>query len=66
MRGRFRHHKGNVYAAEGLARDHETREEVVIYRREDADPQEIPEVRPLSEWLGEVRDGVPRFKRLSS
>ena len=65
MKGRFKHHKGNVYVAEGLARDHETREEVVIYRREGADPNDLPEVRPLREWLEEVREGVQRFTRLS-
>lgn len=63
---RWRHWKGNIYLVEGAARAHHTKEELVIYRREGSDPADLPEARPLSEFLDEARPGVPRFTRLQN
>jgi hypothetical protein len=62
--GLFRHYKGNLYRAIGLATHSETEEPLVVYHRE-GDPRLW--VRPLDMWQEEVTvDGqrVARFARI--
>lgn len=53
----WRHYKtGNVYAVVGCAIAESTLEPLVLYRH-----LRITFARPLSEFLGEVSPGTPRF-----
>jgi hypothetical protein len=65
MMGYFRHFRGGVYVAIGLARHSETEEELVVYFPYSC-PGELW-VRPLAMFIEEVdHEGVrqPRFERI--
>ena len=55
IHGIYRHFKGNCYLVEELARDSETEEEMVVYRKLYGDGSLW--VRPLSMFLSEVDHG---------
>ena len=61
--GRYRHYKGNDYEVIGIARNSETEEEMVIYRKLYGDSSLW--IRPLAMFMEDVTvDGrqVPRFE----
>ena len=61
--GRYRHYKGKEYTVIGVARHSETKEELVVYRKEYDDHGLW--VRPLAMFLESVEvEGktVPRFE----
>ena len=63
--GKYRHYKGNEYEVIGIAKQSETREELVVYRALYGDHDLW--ARPLETFTGEVEvDGnkVPRFEYL--
>ena len=64
IHGIYRHFKGDYYLVEELAKDSETKEDVVVYRSlyEDGGLW----VRPLSMFLSEVDHQKYRFQLISS
>ena len=63
--GRYRHYKGNDYEVIGIARNSETEEEMVVYRKLYGDCSLW--VRPLAMFMEDVTvDGqrIPRFAYL--
>jgi len=63
--GRYRHYKGNDYEVIGIARNSETEEEMVVYRKLYGDCSLW--VRPLAMFMEDVTVGgqrIPRFAYL--
>lgn len=66
--GRYQHFKGNFYEVLGIAKHHETKEELVVYRALYNHPEYgnyTLWVRPIAEFTGTVTvdsKEVPRFK----
>ena len=63
--GRYRHYKGEEYTVIGVARHSETKEELVVYRKEYDDHGLW--VRPLAMFLENIEvngQTIPRFQFL--
>lgn len=58
--GLYRHAKGGLYAASGLAIVEADLSVVVTYRAADGSPW----VRPIENFFGDARPGVRRFRRV--
>jgi len=58
--GLYRHAKGGLYMASGLAIVESDLSVVVTYRAADGSPW----VRPIENFFGEARPGVRRFRRV--
>ena len=62
IHGIYKHFKGDYYLVEELAKDSETLEDVVIYRKLYEDGTCF--VRPLTDFIGEVNhDKYPNVKQ---
>ena len=62
IHGIYKHFKGDYYLVEELAKDSETLEDVVIYRKLYEDGSCF--VRPLTDFIGEVNhDKYPNVKQ---
>lgn len=65
--GRYRHYKGGEYEVIGIAKDHETLEDLVVYRALYG--KHVLWVRPLEIFQGEVEINnkkIPRFQYSST
>lgn len=60
--GRYRHYKGHEYEVVGIALHSETKEEMVVYRRVDADEPHLW-VRPKAMFLETVVVGGKKVRR---
>lgn len=67
--GRFRHYKGGLYRALFIVTHHDTGERFVAYVPY-GHPESGIRIRELetgeAPWVGEVREGVPRFRWVGS